>query len=99
MAQQVFADETAKLEDKRRLDKLQREKDEREQAKKSAMDTRKQFILLTVSGLIVSVVGIVATYYMTKSQVHDSAFVEGVKSVPTQAAPQPQAPAMTAPAR
>jgi hypothetical protein len=82
IAQQIFAEETRKLEERKKYEHLQRDEDERKTKAEQRQSDRRQITVLAISGAIVTVLSVALTYYATKQATHDAAFVEGVKSVP-----------------
>jgi hypothetical protein len=96
MAQEVFAEETRKLEEKRRLQKLEKDEKDRDAAADRARDTRRQTLILTVSGIIVAAVTILLTALAARSSGHDQGFAEGVRVAPTNTVVVPVATSMAA---
>ena len=77
-AQRYFEEQMAVYEANKRLKKLDDDKAD----KKAALERRRTFWALTVSGCIVAVVTVAGTYFVTKASEHEKGFVEGRASAP-----------------
>jgi hypothetical protein len=106
IAEQVVAPAIAQREQAKELERLRTEETERKRRIDERRSDRRTFLVLTISGLIVAVAGIVMTYMVTKATEHDRGFAEGVKAappatliVPAAAPPAPASAAVSATAR
>jgi hypothetical protein len=113
LADEQWSGRMAAYEEKKELER-RREQEKQDALTRAKNDAdRRQLVVLTVSGVLVALVGIFGTYYATraanerdKAVAHEQGLAEGMRNVPTLAppaasvaAPPADSPASAAPAK
>ena len=84
-AQRYFEEQMAVYERGQEFKRLQaQETQQKADREKRASDCR-TLIILTVSGTIAALAGVLGTYFATKASEHETAFIEGFKAAPVMA--------------
>ena len=84
-AQRYFEEQMAVYERGQELKRLQAQETQQKADREKRASDRRTLIILTVSGTIAALAGVLGTYFATKASEHESAFIEGFKAAPVMA--------------
>jgi hypothetical protein len=82
-AQDYFEQQMAIYERGQELKRLQQQEAAQKLERERKASDRRTLIILTLSGTIAALAGVLGTYFATRAAAHESGFAEGLKAAPT----------------